>query len=82
MYLSLTLWLVTITNLDQQNPRTLDEQECLKFLSKLTATDSPCYGNTNSDSRGGTWQVESDAYFIAKPAKKVVHSKVIPTRFL
>jgi hypothetical protein len=69
----LTPIIVTITNLDTSNSLQVDEQDCVKFFQTLTAATSDCYGKEHSDSRGGTWQVDSDAYYIALPGKKVSH---------
>ena len=34
----------------------MEEQSCVKYLMHM-ADDVKCYGETNQDTKGGTWQV-------------------------
>ncbi|KAI8628756.1 hypothetical protein F5Y19DRAFT_112719 [Xylariaceae sp. FL1651] len=39
---------------------TVDAASCRKYLGTLSAAGGPCYGTTNSDTKGGTYQVGTD----------------------
>ncbi|KAI1397110.1 hypothetical protein F4819DRAFT_99322 [Hypoxylon fuscum] len=46
-----------IHNKMSDGTHTPSEDDCKKYLKKLSAADSKCYGKTNQDTKGGTWQV-------------------------
>src|SRR6186713_281860 len=48
-----------------------EAENCKSFLKKLSETNGKCYGKTNVDTKGGTWQVGADDVSYHALAEKV-----------
>ncbi|KAI0540849.1 hypothetical protein GGR58DRAFT_90080 [Xylaria digitata] len=66
---------------------TVDAASCKKYLGTLSAAGGQCYGTTNGDTKGGTYQVGTNgvsyhAFGNSVPPKQDALNKLLPTTVL